>query len=417
MLNAFFFVCFKINTINQETENKMIQPISPYKNNQYKNINFKNTQSQPKTEAPPKWYEIQARGKTIETQRRNYSILIWGQFLAIFILGYAFFKGRGSKLFSPTTKISNFESLSDDAKIPTIQECKSINKNLKSILTRQINLNSADKSKIADFGEEKIGTTNRYLLYGPPGTGKSFFAKVYAKSIGAEYSEVLFSDLNGRWAGVTEGHMKNVFDSALKTAQKNPNKKYVLTLNEIDSLVASPDKFSDSIGSHAVSLLRQRSIFLNYMELLKEKVPNLTIIGTTNIVPKNNGLDRAAMSRFQNLIDVPYPEQDCLYEALKMNLSKSKGSSSIISDSDKELQELSEKMAKRKFSFRNLENVITEAKETYINDKLNGQDVKFGIEYLQKGEQNIKLSDGELEKKSKISLEDLKKIIDDNKKD
>ena len=80
------------------------------------------------------------------------------------------------------------------------------------------------------------------------------------------------------------------------------------------------------------------------MELLKEKVPNLTIIGTTNIVPKNNGLDRAAMSRFQNLIDVPYPEQDCLYEALKMNLSKSKGSSSIISDSDKELIRRSAKL-------------------------------------------------------------------------
>ena len=60
------------------------------------------------------------------------------------------------------------------------------------------------------------------------------------------------------------------------------------------------------------------------MELLKEKAPNVTIIGTTNISPKNNGLDGAAMSRFQNLIEVPFPDKDCLYEALKMNLDKIK---------------------------------------------------------------------------------------------
>ena len=104
------------------------------------------------------------------------------------------------------------------------------------------------------------------------------------------------------------------------------------------------------------------------------------------------------MSRFQNLIEVDYPDKECLYQALKRSLQQIKFSKDILNHQDSELRILSEKMAKRKFSFRNLENTIQDAKENYINERLKGNKTNFDIKFLQKSEQSIKLSDGELEK-------------------
>lgn len=379
----------------------MIQPVSQHYHsvsNNLSNVSFKNNGEINKTLPQRKWFEIDAKGNTIEKQRRNYSIALCTQTVIIIGLLGVIFSGKSSDLFSRFKKfnLNSFKSLKNDKNIPNIKECKSLNKNLKETLERQVNLAKVSKDTLTEFGDD-IGSSNRFLLYGPPGTGKSFFAKVYAKSINAEYLEVLFSDLNSRWVGETEKNMKNMFETALKAGKKNPEKKYVLTFNEIDSLVVPPDNLSKSKGTHWVSVLRQRSIFLNYLEMLKEKSPNVTIIGTTNIIPKNNGLDRAAMSRFQNLIELTYPDKDCLYEALKTNLGKFKAAKDAL-ENEEQLLKLSNTMAKRKFSFRNLDNILKEAKESYINERIKGNNDKFNIKYLQKSIDNLKISDGELEK-------------------
>lgn len=292
-----------------------------------------------------------------------------------------------------------FESLKDNIKVPTLDNCKSVNKNLKEILKRQVNQLKAGTDIISETGEPQA--SNRLLLYGTPGTGKSFFSKIFAKSIDAEYMEVMHSDYNSMWVGEGVDNLKKIFEGILKTAKANPNQKYVVTFNEIDAMVAPISNLSSSSSksTHWVSLLEERSVFLNYLELLKEKVPNVTIIGTTNISPKNKGLDGAAMSRFQNLIEVPFPEKDCLYEALKMNLDKIKNKDKFISDNDAELQNLAQKMADRKFSFRNLEYVVNDAKGAHLDDKMNGKNVDFQIEYLKNAEEKLKLSDGELDKR------------------
>ncbi len=291
-----------------------------------------------------------------------------------------------------------FESLKDNIKVPTLDNCKSVNKNLKEILKRQVNQLKAGADVISETGEPQA--SNRLLLYGTPGTGKSFFSKIFAKSIDAEYMEVMHSDYNSMWAGEGVDNLKNIFESILKTAKANPNKKYVVTFNEIDAMVSPANKIaSSSKGSYWVSLLEERSVFLNYLELLKEKTPNVTIIGTTNISPKNNCLDGAAMSRFQNLIEVPFPEKDCLYEALKMNLDKIKNKDKFIAENDAELQNLAQKMADRKFSFRNLEYIVNDAKGAHLDDKMNDKNVDFQFKYLKNAEEKLKLSDGELNKR------------------
>ena len=102
------------------------------------------------------------------------------------------------------------------------------------------------------------------------------------------------------------------------------------------------------------------------------------------------------MSRFQNLIEVPFPDKDCLYEALKMNLDKIKNKDKFITDNDTNLKNLAQKMADRKFSFRNLEYIINDAKGYHLDDKMNGKNGDFKFEYLKQAEEKLKVSDGEL---------------------
>ena len=295
--------------------------------------------------------------------------------------------------------IRDFKSLANDDKVMTIDNCKSINKDLKSILERQINYVKAGSDVVSQTGKPQAN--NRLLLYGSTGVGKSYFAKIFAKSLDAEYMEVMYSDYNSMWAGEGVENLKKVFEKILKTTEKNPDKKYVVTFNEIDAMVAPADKVADkTAGTRWVSILEERSVFLNYLEILKEKAPNVTVIGTTNISPKNNGLDRAAMSRFQNLVEVPYPDKECLYEALKMNLDKIKNKDKFISENDTQLKDLAQKMADRKFSFRNLEYIVNDAKGYHLDDSVSGKKNDFKFEYLKKAKQNLKLSDGELEKTS-----------------
>lgn len=348
--------------------------------------------------------ELDYRRKVVEQNERLIGVcgiaaltLILGGFIFNIRQLVELTKGKSDNKMSAV--IRKFESLKDKPQVPALNDCKSINKNLKSILETHINRLKAGQDLIEETGAPKA--SNRLLLYGPPGVGKSFFGKIFAKSVDAEYMEVMHSDINSMWVGEGVSNIKNVFQNIEKTAKKNPSKKYVVVFNEIDAMVGPVDKITQSKGSHWISVLEERSAFLNSLEVLKERTPNVTIIGTTNISPKNNGLDRAAMSRFQNLVEVPYPDKDCMYEALKMNLNKIKNKDKFIEENDKELKELAEKMAERNFSFRNLEFIVNEAKMYHLNDRMSGKNNDFKFEYLKKAQDSFSLSDGELEAAAK----------------
>lgn len=343
--------------------------------------------------------DLDYQRKTVEQNERKIAILgitgltlLFGTFLWNMKTLIELSKNKSRHM---PANLRPFESLKNNSKIPNLENCKSVNKDLKTVLQRQVNQLKAGADVLAETGEPQA--SNRLLLYGTPGTGKSFFSKIFAKSIDAEYMEVMYSDFNSMWAGEGVDNLKKVFEGILKTAKKNPNQKYVVTFNEIDSVVQPVEKYTASTkGTYFITKLEERSVFLNYLELLKEKTPNVTVIGTTNISPKNNGLDGAAMSRFQNLIEVPFPDKDCLYEALKMNLDKIKNKDKFITDNDAKLKDLAQKMADRKFSFRNLEYIINDAKGYHLDDKMNGKNGDFKFEYLKQAEEKLKVSDGEL---------------------
>ena len=291
--------------------------------------------------------------------------------------------------------ILEFTSLANDMKIPTLDTCKSINKNLKDFLQHQVNYAKADGELLHEVGRPQAA--NRLLLYGSPGGGKSFFAKIYAKTINAEYMEVKHSDFNSEWAGKGTDNLKKIFENIIKTAKENPDKKYVVTFNEIDTIVQPIEKMTEHTGgSYFMTKLEHRSAFLNYMDELGEKTPNVIVVGTTNLSPKNNGLDGAAMSRFKNIREVPLPDKDCLYEALKMNLKDIKNSDAFFQTNDKNLKELAKEMESKQYSFRNMENLVETSKNYYLEDKIKDRTKTYSFEYLQKAKDNISVTDGEL---------------------
>ena len=134
----------------------------------------------------------------IKKMRRNYNILLL-MFASLTALATGLIlRGKNNiSLKTFKTAAANFESLKNNPNIPTVDTCKSLNKDLKACLERYINIDKAGSSVISEIGEKEVNN-NRFLLFGPPGTGKSFFAKVFAKSTDAEYMEITFSDWNSR---------------------------------------------------------------------------------------------------------------------------------------------------------------------------------------------------------------------------
>lgn len=380
----------------------MVQPIYQQPIIQHRYI----PQPQNKTTFPDfglsEWQVVKGdKESDIKKMRRNYNILLlmFSTITALSIL--QLLKGGCASLNIFKTAATKFESLKNDLNIPTVETCRSLNKNLKASLERHVNIDKAGNDVFSEIGGKKTNN-NRFLLYGPPGVGKSFFAKIFAKSTNAEYIEFMMSDWISKWRGETNANMKKSFDTVIKIAKKHPDKKYVVTFNEIDSIIISADSLLRRDTGASFSKLEERSTFLNYLERLKEQTPNVTIIGTTNVSPKSAGIDRSALSRFQNLIEVPYPDKNCLYEALKVNISRIKNSEKFFAKQENALKELAQKMEQRRFSFRNLEYIVQESQNMYLSDIINGGKKEFKMEYLQEAEKALKLADGELEKANVI---------------
>ena len=297
----------------------------------------------------------------------------------------------GTKKTTLKDLTSGFSSLKDNNNIPTLDTCKSISGKLRDFLQKQVTYATATPEEIKRLGCPK--PVKSMLLYGPPGTGKTFFAKIYAKTLGAEYMEVKYSDLNHKYVGQHLDNIKNVFDDVIKIANENKDKKYVLTFNEIDAIIV-PLQHLRGEGGHSSFKKEERNVFLNYLDEVSEKAPNVTIIGTTNGTAKINSLDSAATSRFGDKISVDYPDRECLFEALKAHFIDEEGGN-FIKVNDSKLYDLAGDLHKRKFSFRDLDYMANDAKAYRLHNYKENNDATLKFEYLEKAKNARTVTDGE----------------------
>jgi len=314
---------------------------------------------------------------------------------SIFLMPTMFKSSKKSSLGNSSSGLDlKFESLKDNTEIPILDTCKSISKKLKAFLENQVAYAKATEDDLIKTGMPK--SANRLLMYGEPGSGKSFFAKIFAKTLDAEYMEIKYSDINKRYCGEHLENMKNIFDSVIDIAKRNPNKKYVVNFNEIDALAQSAEALSGGTSSHSSFKLEERSVFLTYIEDLAEKTPNVTLIASTNLSPKNSRLDGAVMSRFKNVIEVNRPDKECMFEALKANLKQLPEGEEFINSNMENLEKFSESLVNRKASYRDLNNIIDASKNQYLRDTLKDKNSKYKFEYLETARDSIELTDGEI---------------------
>ena len=118
-------------------------------------------------------------------------------------------------------KDTNFPKLEDDCVNPKVREFISTMKKSAGLSEK------AAKAAGVKRPEQCI------LMYGPSGTGKTFSAKMLAKEIGAEYTEVQFADVSSPYIGQTSVEIQNVFKQIKNQAEKNPDKKFLVGFNEL----------------------------------------------------------------------------------------------------------------------------------------------------------------------------------------
>ena len=309
-------------------------------------VNFRAATTIPQDAEVDSFIKEQEKAKKNAKKQQNLNMGIQIGVLAallasVGIMAYTYFgKGTAKTQFA---KISEkMPSLSDDC----------VNPKVKNFIEKTIKILDAPKDFLKYTGAD---APRMVLFHGPTGTGKTFSAKLMAKEMGAEYGEIQFSDLSSEYIGKTAVNISQKFKEIAKMAKKNPDKKYVVTFNEIDSLINNVNK----LGSNNLHLGQNRTSFLNGLDSIKD-IPNLTIIGTTNINPKTANLDAATLSRLGNIFEIEKPIQNEIKSSMKFHLGKSEAAKDLIKN-DAELDKIAELIKQKNGAQRDVENVVKTA--------------------------------------------------------
>ena len=219
------------------------------------------------------------------------------------------------------------------------------------------------------------------LMWGPSGTGKTFSAKLLAKELGAEYTEVQFADVSSPYIGQTAVEIKNVFDKLAIKAKKEPNKKFLVAFNEIDALLVPQEK----CGANNLHLGENRTAFLNGVDMLKE-YKNIKIVGTTNVNPESGNLDKASLSRIGNILKIDLPDVEEITASLKFHMKKSEDvkNSKFFENSKSKIEKFAKELKDKKYAHRDIEDIAKKARTTYAFDLQDGKTKEFDIKYLER---------------------------------
>ena len=278
--------------------------------------------------------------------------------------------GKGDKVkvvWEDFAKKDNFPKLTDDC----------VNEKVRKFIT-----NIKETAGLSDDVMKRAGVDSPeqcIIMWGPSGTGKTFSAKMLAKELGAEYSEVQFADVSSPYIGQTAVEIKGVFKRLGEQARKNPDKKYLVAFNEIDALLVPREK----CGSNNLHLAENRTAFLNGLDQIKE-LKNIKIVGTTNVNPDSGNLDKASLSRFGNILKIDLPDKKEIIASLKFHLRKSEDvkNGKFFEDNKAAIEKFAEELRTKKYAHRDIEDIASKARNSYAIDLQAGKTKEFKLDYL-----------------------------------
>ena len=144
----------------------------------------------------------------------------------------------------------------------------------------------------------------KILLYGSSGCGKSMTAERIAWDLGLPFYKVRFDTIISSYLGESASNLNKLFESL----EKYP---CVLLLDEFDIIGKQRDIKSNDVGE----IHRIVNIVLG---LLEEYSGQGILIATTNL---EGSLDKALFRRFDEIIELPRPNENEIIDLLKITFS------------------------------------------------------------------------------------------------
>ncbi len=157
------------------------------------------------------------------------------------------------------------------------------------------------KERLAHHG---LKPRQKILLYGNSGCGKSMTAERIAWDLGLPFYKVRFDTIISSYLGESASNLNKLFESL----EKYP---CVLLLDEFDIIGKQRDLRSNDVGE----IHRIVNIVLG---LLEEYSGQGILIATTNL---EGSLDKALFRRFDEIIELPKPNETEIIDLLKITFS------------------------------------------------------------------------------------------------
>ncbi len=219
-----------------------------------------------------------------------------------------------------TNLIESLHSLSLDSNLPsfyrlcplttsiTIQfEPTTMNNN--DIQDKSISLSDIGglKKEKTDLTDLLFSSTTNYipprgiLLHGPKGCGKTILINAIAHEISATTIRINPSDVYSRHYGDSETKLKRLFAQTTMTKNNNKNKKYLLIVENIESLCPNQERITQQL---------ERRLTTTFIELLDRYLDgkNIFLIATTNRLDSVD-TDLRRPGRIDEEIEIGIPNQ------------------------------------------------------------------------------------------------------------
>ncbi len=242
------------------------------------------------------------------------------------------------------------------------------------------------------------------LLYGPPGTGKNTFSYAIAKKFpNAKFVEMDISKMNSKWHGESEQNVLGTMESVIKEANKNPDKKYFVFIDEIDSVMMQDVSSNAKLSQDILNAFKK-----GFNDLTNKE--NIVVIGATNLkinpeLAKMEGkvLDSAMLDRFAEKVLVDLPTKDQIKLAITnyyKNPKRPRVDEALKDINNDKLDKIAEFLAKKEHetSFRKLVKGLLQptatAKEVSADAKVTVEDL---INTIKNNKENLNITDAEMQ--------------------
>lgn len=207
------------------------------------------------------------------------------------------------------------------------------------------------------------------MLYGEPGGGKNAFVYANTKYMqekfpGTELYEMNVLKLTDKYVGETENNIIGFVEQLEKKAKSNPDKKFIVFMDEFDSIARKEDGSDKKLGEK----------FQNAFKMTLTKLTscdNIQVIAATNKAAKGVALDKflddAILNRFPQKIFIPLPSKEQLKNAIVeyyKKLPKDVVDKELTNIKNSELDSICASIAKKSnhASFRDLQYIFDHAR-------------------------------------------------------